>query len=122
MGGIGLVVGIVLLIVMSIAVRFRRSAPQSKKEHPLMQVAREQARLLERREADGVTLEEWLEWAVDRLCWWWPDVTRSWARRNLLDHMPAEFGNPNCAWTKDSAEEMADDFVKEYGEQGGSNQ
>lgn len=46
----------------------------------------------------------------------WPDVSLKEASYWLNDYMPSKFGDPEYDWSANAARELADDYVREFGE------
>lgn len=56
-------------------------------------------------------------WAwVLRIQQHWPSVEKNEAARWLDDYMPASFGDPEYDWSARASQELADDYVREFGE------
>lgn len=46
----------------------------------------------------------------------WPDVDRHEAAKWMLDYLPDKVGHPDYDWSASAAYELADEYVKEFGE------
>lgn len=69
-------------------------------------------------------LEEWLELAIRHLMHLWPDMTHAQASRELRDYLSdaiAAWPGGGHQYTPESAREMAEDYMHEFGETYGSN-
>lgn len=84
-----------------------------------------QAKAAEYRKSTSVEdMSLWIEAAARRLIWHWPSVQFTEALRLMREHV-AEccgwLGHPDYVWTPETAKEIADEYVNEYGEKYGAN-
>lgn len=70
--------------------------------------------------ANDITLKgknEFEQAFVTRLVSYWPDVETTDAIKWLWDYMGVVFGDSKHEWGKEVAEQLADDYIREFGEQ-----
>jgi len=67
--------------------------------------------------------DEWLHHAARRLQHWWPTVSYDEARKMIRQYMEdvAVYPDPAFDWSLSAAEEIADDYMREFGENHGAN-
>lgn len=63
----------------------------------------------------------WLRIAARHLLTFWPDFGMVRAIRELRDCLPDQFGHPDYDWSEEAARELAEEYIREFGEHYGSN-
>jgi len=72
---------------------------------------------------DVPSWDEWLDRAARRLVEHWPTVSYDAARAMIREYMAdvATYPDPAFDWTLRTADETADEYMREYGEMHGAN-
>lgn len=100
--------------------------PAKKVDPDYKAIADKQARAAElrsRTECHLPTWDDWLHRATMRLLHWWPSVSYDEAKSMIREYMRdvATYPDPNFDWSLSSADEVVDEYVREYGEHYGAN-
>ena len=100
------------------------SAMKKNAQHPLRKVADQQAEELTRKSQacqDGMSETDWLYHAALHLLKIWPGYPLSQALKDMRDYMPDVWGHPDYDWSLGAAEEMAEEYAADFGEEYGVN-